>query len=230
MKLKRFLGFTLAEILIAFGILGIIAVLILPPFIQHQNEKANVNRLKKVYATLSEAYLFAKAEYGPSDSWDIVDNNQNSTRKIFSYFEPYLSITKKCDNKAGCWASSTKSLSGQTARWSDKNKMGIDSYGFILRDGIYATMDLFRGSTGILGLTCGAEVMSDPYVAFYVDVNGNKKPNVVGRDIFIFAVGKDRIIPAGEANNSANCNKNMNNDTSGYGCTYKVLLEGKINY
>lgn len=66
---NNYKAFTLAEVLITLGIIGIVASLTLPAIIQKQNEKATVTALKKFYSSISQAYLFAKNEYGSVNEW-----------------------------------------------------------------------------------------------------------------------------------------------------------------
>jgi len=168
----------------------------------------------------------AQNEHGNISTWNIKDNNQASTRECFSYLEPYLKIVKKCDNKNGCWAGKTTSLSGQTAVWSGNDHMGVQFVGIVLSDGTNISFDLAGGYQSPLGLPSDVY----PTIFIFVDVNGNKKPNIFGRDIFIFALTKRGVLPSGVSNNSQNCSKSINNNFSGYGCTYRVLKERKINY
>ena len=65
-----------------------------------------------------------------------------------------------------------------------------------------------------------------------VDINGQKKPNQFGRDIFGFALKEHGLYPLGcEADW---CDKTVDGDDhgrgSGWGCACKVLREGAINY
>ncbi|MDR1168777.1 MAG: prepilin-type N-terminal cleavage/methylation domain-containing protein, partial [Heliobacteriaceae bacterium] len=57
-------GFTLAEVLITLGIIGIIAALTMPALISDYKEKATVAKLKKVYSIFSQVMLQAQAEHG----------------------------------------------------------------------------------------------------------------------------------------------------------------------
>ena len=52
--LKRF-GFTLPEVLITLGIIGVVAALTIPNFIENYNKRATAVRLKKTYNTLATA-------------------------------------------------------------------------------------------------------------------------------------------------------------------------------
>jgi len=220
-------AFTLAEVLITLGIIGVVAAITMPVLIQNQRDKENVSRLKKAYSILSQAALYAQNEYGDFETWNIIDNNQNSTREIFSYFEPYLKIVRKCDNKPGCWAKTTKSLTGQTAQWSGNEYMGLNYINFTLPDGMNVSYDHCDIKYTFFGLP--ADIMHS-FIIFYVDVNGDKGPNTFGKDVFGFALDKKGLIPFGVGNDSQNCSRTINNNTSGYGCTHKVLQEGAINY
>ncbi|MDR1168694.1 MAG: prepilin-type N-terminal cleavage/methylation domain-containing protein, partial [Heliobacteriaceae bacterium] len=57
-------AFTLAEVLITLGIIGIIAALTMPALISDYKEKATVAKLKKVYSIFSQVMLQAQAEHG----------------------------------------------------------------------------------------------------------------------------------------------------------------------
>ena len=65
------------------------------------------------------------------------------------------------------------------------------------------------------------------FVLFLVDVNGDKKPNKLGRDIFLFLLTQDGIVPAG-ADVSAN-DSDCKQGGAGYHCTARVIQEG-MNY
>ncbi|MGN0031038.1 MAG: type II secretion system protein [Candidatus Gastranaerophilaceae bacterium] len=221
-------GFTLAEVLITLGVIGIVAVITLPNLMQKSQEKEIVARLQKDYSLLSQAFMQAQNEYGEFSSWNVIDDNQTSTRECFSYIEPFLKIAKKCDNKSGCWAKTTKSLSGQTAQWSGSNYIGVNFIGFTLLDGTNISFDLC-GWPGYAYFGWPTDIHY-PIGLFYVDVNGDREPNILGRDIFGFALSDKGLIPFGANDKSKNCNPSINNNTSGYGCTYKVLKEKAINY
>jgi len=220
-------AFTLAEVLITLAIVGVVAAMTLPALIQKQHDKETVSRLKAAYSILSQAALLAQNEYGTFETWNILDNNQNSTREIFSYFEPHLKIIRKCDNKPGCWAKSTKSLTGQTVQWTGDQYNGVDYINFTLANGMNIAYDHCAAKYAFFGLP--NDIML-PFIHFIVDINGNKGPNTLGKDIFSFSLDKNGLRPFGIGNDSQNCSRSINGNTSGYGCAYKVLKEEAINY
>ena len=68
-----------------------------------------------------------------------------------------------------------------------------------------------------------------------VDLNGTKNPNVVGKDIHRFWVVNtdDGIVPWGQ-DDGKKCELNNKgkfaNKEASDGCTYRALLDGKMNY
>lgn len=62
-------GFTLAEVLITLGIIGIVAAMTIPNLIQKINEKRTVSKLIAAQSILSRAIKLAEEEYGTVDGW-----------------------------------------------------------------------------------------------------------------------------------------------------------------
>lgn len=57
-------GFTLAEVLITLGIIGVVAALTMPSIIANYQKKVISVRLKKFVSTFSQAYNMAISKYG----------------------------------------------------------------------------------------------------------------------------------------------------------------------
>lgn len=64
---SRKIAFTLAEVLITLGIIGVVAAMTLPSLITNYQEKQRVSQLKKVYSALSQAFVSALQENGTVD-------------------------------------------------------------------------------------------------------------------------------------------------------------------
>ena len=69
---SRKIAFTLAEVLITLGIIGVVAALTLPSVIAKYQDKVTVTKVKKAYAMFSQAYLSAINDNGglPKEEWD----------------------------------------------------------------------------------------------------------------------------------------------------------------
>ncbi|MBQ8460657.1 type II secretion system protein [bacterium] len=57
-------GFTLAEVLITLGVIGVVAAMTIPTLIANINGSRYRNQFKKSISTLSQASLMSKAQYG----------------------------------------------------------------------------------------------------------------------------------------------------------------------
>lgn len=62
-------GFTLAEVLITLGIIGVVAAMTLPALIQRNNNKVVETRLKKFYSAINQAIMLAENDYGDKKIW-----------------------------------------------------------------------------------------------------------------------------------------------------------------
>ncbi len=90
-------GFTLAEVLIALVVIGIIAAITVPFLFQNYQKQAVEKRLLKFYSTFNQAIKMAEARYGDKRDWfasggeTIYDENGNASNSIDSWFKTYLS-------------------------------------------------------------------------------------------------------------------------------------------
>lgn len=164
-------AFTLAEVLITLGIIGVVAAMTMPSLITNYQKKQTVTQLKKAYSELSQALKASEAEYGTMDSWDFSGyNQQNSAERdedfTKHYILPNIKTMKVCSPSSNeCWADNVLALN-KTIKAPPQN--GRDN-SFVTASGysVYYWPD-----------TKG--------VWFFIDINGLKKPNIVGRDIFRF--------------------------------------------
>ncbi len=62
-------AFTLAEVLITLGIIGIVAAMTLPVLIQKNNNRVVETRLMKFYSAINQAVKMAETDYGEKSYW-----------------------------------------------------------------------------------------------------------------------------------------------------------------
>ena len=100
-------AFTLAEVLITLGIIGIVAAMTMPALIQKNNNRVVETRLMKFYSAMNQAIKLAEVDYGDRSYWfqDLygVDDDGNSKIQpwIEKYFVPYLKVIKTDVNAEG---------------------------------------------------------------------------------------------------------------------------------
>ena len=91
-------GFTLAEVLITLGIIGVVAAMTIPTLISNVSRKQHLTAFKKKYAEITEAVKLSTIENQEPSKWnyDLEDDEFFAT-----YLAPYLKTTR-CDD---CWIS-----------------------------------------------------------------------------------------------------------------------------
>ena len=229
--LSRLAAFTLAEVLITLGIIGVVVAMTMPSLVQNYKNKQTVAQLKKIYSVLSQATVMAESEDGPISDWNMVDGSCESMDEIVSFYTPYLKTLKDCKQSEGCWATTTiKGLSGTTNRLDEfSGSFDCAKHSIALTDGTYIVFDIYSDLTS-LGIQNDMPNDINSTMAFFVDLNGQKNPNVVGKDIFAFALTKHGIAPAGIHTNSVQCSRELKNANSGIDCAAKVLKEEDLKY
>ena len=180
---KKNLAFTLAEVLIVIGIIGVVAALTLPNLNHATGDKETVTRVKKTYSALNEAFDRAQAIYGDEDTWykDLTSYDYNSRNKRFAErITEFLKISKDCGQETGqgCFSSGkAKYLSGSewgnldTAAWAGS---AVD-YRVITSD---SSSIYFNYSSKTI----------------IVDIDGpNKGANTFGKDLFLFKIADNFV-------------------------------------
>lgn len=81
-------GFTLPEVLITLGIIGIVAAITLPTLISNYRKKVYSSNLKEFYSIMSQAITLSEAENGPKEYWGFSGNFE--TNKAGQFIEVYL--------------------------------------------------------------------------------------------------------------------------------------------
>lgn len=224
-------AFTLAEVLVTLGIIGVVASMTLPTLIQKQNEKAMIVSLKKFYSDISQAYSLVINNEGTPDTWGMSTNAKISSKLIFEKFEPYLKKVKKCDygQENTCF---NENITYKFMRGSSYSAINPFSnfQTFILADGSIAFFEYInkdcKGSYGSVNDVC---------FSVYVDINGDKNPNRLGEDYHGFKLtSKGVVIPHGSVkfndSTSLSFKDTCGKDKSGYGCTAWMLYNENMDY
>ena len=159
-------GFTLAEVLITLGVIGVVAAMTMPTLIKNYQKTVTATRLKATYSTISQAVRMSEVDNGPVASWKLPPDTI-SARKSFvdTYFKPYLKNIKECDSTQNCLGEKIYSLNGSEISEVTKQV-------FILNNGVVLSFT-FQGGTNI---------------QIDTDINGKKGPNTSGKDRFTIVV------------------------------------------
>ena len=225
--MKKTHAFTLAEVLITLVIIGIVAAITVPTIMANSNEQAVRSALRKNYSVLQQA-----AERYYADNGEHLSMSTNFSE---DFFFKYFNIAKNCTID-GCDF-------GQDIKYKNYGGFEMDEYsgigdrsGIMLADGTfisYLYQDIYYGEDKYVTTTTRERGLT-----VLIDVNGLKKPNTYGRDLFKFDIvlengdgssGLSKVRPGGAEGDPQTeekwCKPGYNHDTNGAGCTAKMLKD-----
>lgn len=246
-KLQQNKAFTLAEVLITLGIIGIIAEITIPPLMTHINDQVMTVSLIKEMSVIQQAISMATREEGQIDDWytppDGGNDFSNAGVAVGAILAKYLKVSKNCGTSNGCFATAYSYLSRASSMHTSH---GVTSYyTFNIPNGV-AQMILADGSSLAVMVASGGTANIQAMM-FFVDVNGLKSPNRVGEDVFEFYVYAQNyapdfglkpeiVYPIGYPyyNSDLNtiCSASSSSSSSGFGfnCTAWVIYQGNLDY
>lgn len=243
---KNFLhkAFTLAEVLIVIGIIGLVAEMTIPSLVDNFQKQLYASSLKAIYSQLYQATNMLITDNGGNMVGGIYSTPNNATNVVNAYCTK-LNCIKICGTGQGCWYNAPlRTLSGDTYH-SSLNVDTMSTYGAlgqvyekaVLKNGMSIAFGNLNGS---YGGDCDRSEGNGPIAnscgQILVDVNGLKPPNRSGRDVFWLLVTQTGIYPCGTSyepalDYSTNCNPNSHaSDQNGGSCAGRVISEGAMNY
>ena len=227
-------AFTLAEVLITLGIIGVVAAMTMPSLIGKYQEKVLINQAKKSYSIIQNALVLTKANEEASSYGDIfrADNTSDETADI---------IFKNMQVVERCYSDTTKGCGGTSYKIKQQYRKN-DGYGnvagssiltkysrAILKDGTiigitqtkypetacqnyYTAYDKDADGNYILdadGNKTGERLVPEKDCGhIFFDVNGLKGPNQYGQDAYlIYVTDNDYVQSLGRINDVLSKNK-----------------------
>lgn len=216
-------AFTLAEVLITLGIIGIVAAMTMPNIIAGYEKKSTITSLKKSYTVLNQAFKQSEIDNGESINWEI--GSFNATEYFAKYWKPYLKILHICGTAEECgyssntpWYHSNGSPEGIHAilkNWRES---------VILADGTFMSGFTYAGMYDNPDENNSEEYSQGASSQILVDINGGKKPNKFGRDVFYFVrVNGKGVLPYGYNDDDETIDKDCAKNNFGYKCAAKII-------
>lgn len=215
-------AFTMAEVLITLGIIGIIAAMTLPALITNFRERQTVIRLKRAYSILQNVSDKMRSVNGDMDEWadDSLDFFANELFKN-------LSVIKKCEKAAHC-----------------SSGLAYTYPAAVLIDGMVVAPVLRNKNFSESLAVCKSSASEKTVLALHyqfcakvlVDINGKVRPNRLGEDVFEFRFFTDGVLPNGinsntggnvAAENFETCLQNRGGQGT---CTAWVLINENLDY
>ena len=218
-------AFTLAEVLITLGIIGIVAAMTLPALVNNAQNKQLETALKKAYSNLGQVIQRVVME----DFGGVLD--VDNAKNLGPYFVKYYTEGRLCSgysNDKAC-PNIGKVNFCDFMKQNYKTYNGHSTPACVGNDAVSNTVD----STTIYFDAAGEGENSTTYgrILMAVDVNGwQKKPNRWGHDIFMFELTKaGKLLPMGAEGMSwpeeDYCSVTSSSVNNGYGCTVRALSD-----
>lgn len=233
-KFKQLIAFTLAEVLITLGIIGIVAAYTIPTLMHSYDKSQYVVGLKKVYSLTNIVLKQMAADNGCTENLECTGLFATGTthQSLGDEFVKYFKVAKNCGVAAGqgCWSAITKVDYVNGDRHSPKYD-SYPQYKFVTTDGMSFLIgnnsdncqtNLSKGILGNMSKVCGY---------LQVDVNGLKGPNTFGRDTFALWItnGKGALLyPTGGVDDNSDSFNNWSKveTTNGMYVTGSIVENG----
>jgi prepilin-type N-terminal cleavage/methylation domain-containing protein len=222
-------AFTLAEILITLGIIGIVAALTIPALINDANNLKFESAFKKAFSLLNETSILLKSD----NSNSLVGVYNNSDYAIDAFCEKLKCINKchMADDRTNCFRGSNWKMLDGRAGWTNyATEPGHVSA--TIADGMQ--LDMWWSPNCSMPNGLNNDICSE----IVVDVNGGQAPNTAGRDMFYFYLSQTKVLPIGAMNAGYSydlypeyCNPKVSTAYyNGYACAGRIIQEGGMKY
>lgn len=155
-------AFTLAEVLVVIGIIGVVSALTIPNLQQGTNSKEVITKVTKAKATIDEAYGRAIATYGDPCLWT---KGQTTAAAQAAVWYNRIFENLKVDKDCGLVDNTNRTC------WDSTSNFGNTYYKVKLADGTSMAMS---ANTGViaLGYNCGSYGVA---YSFSIDIDGPNK-------------------------------------------------------
>lgn len=180
-------AFTLAEVLITIGVIGIVAAIALPSLINHYNDKVLETRYKKSKNILINGYKLMMAK---EQVFDIKDLAFLQCQDFDCFINAHKEVFKTTKNFTNAQLSDV--FADEYSIPNTDQKLNFASV-------FPPQMPFFQITDGMSYIVFGERsVDTDGNVlsqstGFYVDTNGRSGPNIVGKDFFMFEMSGNGV-------------------------------------
>lgn len=213
-------GFTLAEVLITLGIIGVVAAMTIPNLIATHQKKQTVVKLQKAISVMNQAYRLAYDDVGEVTAEEA--RALGAQNYFDKFWAPYIKVQSICSVE-GCGY-------GVYPQWkkADGSPYGLAVYtsdarvAFTSMDGFFYIVVTYTG---------GGDDSTVTVNSVYVDINGTAKPNTMGKDIFMLERKIDGekggvVVPAYSSFTNAQVDRNCSKSGTGECCAEKIKRSG----
>ena len=214
-------AFTLAEVLITLGIIGVVAAMTLPTLIAKADRDSKIANVRKAHSVLNQTIKLSTIDNDDYETWD---SSLPYKDYVMKYFAPYMNIAVFCDTYSRCnyKSSAPWKKNDGTVGYTWINFDG--RYPFITNDGILYSIINSGGSDGTDGMY---DTNNFGTSGIIVDVNASSPPNRFGNDVFMFVrTEKGSVMPWGYNLPDSEINADCKTKGKGLYCAEKLRRNG----
>ena len=197
----RICAFTMAEILLSLTIIGVVAAITLPSLTGNINERTWNTQRKALYARFSQAIPLMGAINGYADGETFISAGLNKVLKINNvcdsdHLEDCGIPSKITTLNAGIYSVPSpftlQDLNEKFVSYSDSfgsyDQSNVEAVGFETQGGESIMLFYMPNCQAEMGETSDHFVQPKICVNMIFDLNGNKGPNTIGKDMGIMSV------------------------------------------
>lgn len=224
---KNKFGFTLAETLLTIAIIGIVAAITIPIIVANHQEKERIAKIKKIYSSLSNAMYLVSVNGGSPDMLEVRDDNmQDLTAWFDSYIKDKLFHMKEaCYNQKGCWSSTgVKMLNKGNHPYNNTGiGWGYAVISIVLSDGSFVCIDPLANGNIKHYYKVKVNNQSGAGLVVTFDINGERGPNTLGKDVFVSVFTNNGYVPAYKDATKSEIENDCSPSGQGFSCLMKYL-------
>ncbi len=170
-------AFTLAEVLVTLGIIGVVSAMTVPSLMQNHQRKTYVTQMHKFYNELQQA---AQQYMTDRNAVNLREAGLTDQAALNNFVKTYFKVVNDCGStRTPCLASSYRKLSGKV--------IGAGT-------GQPAFVTIASGASFGYGISSSGTTDNSRVAIFDVDINGQKGPNIAGRDVFIIGLFNNGLV------------------------------------
>ena len=203
---QRCFGFTLAEVLVTLGIIGVVSAMTVPSLMQNYQRQSYVTQLHKVYNELSQALVQYQTD---KNAVNLTEAGLTTNDAAYDFFHKYFKVVKECESMNDCFADEYKSIQGSIV--SSYNRAAKS---FVLASGASIRVSYAPEGSNFKLLNVG------------IDVNGKKGPNIYKNgliDDYTNDVNDNAPLTKEARDNMFNTQCNAGAPANSWGCFGKIL-------
>lgn len=223
MNINNQKGFTLAEVIITLGIIGVVAAMTIPNLVASYQNNLWHDYCKKSYKILFDAFSQIKSDANGTLAYYFTSETDLITKLSGKISTSLICTPSTTVFEGNCWHN--------TGNWNLLNGntyVAPTNYGLMSSSGILIGTMLHLSSCSWNGY--GTPSGKGICASIWVDSNGFEKPNMLGKDIFYFWINEDGVIPIGLDGTTGTIATSCSTAAgfgsyAGWGCSRDYLLD-----